>query len=89
VHQARAADLLVVGSRGHGILRGLLLGSVARQCAMRATCPVLVVHPETARTSGRSASVAGITGGLIRRPARTAAPCWLPAAIAHRTALAG
>lgn len=45
VDRGRTADLLVVGSRGRGALRGLLLGSVALHCAMHALCPVMVVHP--------------------------------------------
>jgi nucleotide-binding universal stress UspA family protein len=36
------ADLLVVGSRGHGELGGMLLGSVSEHCAAGAHCPVLV-----------------------------------------------
>ena len=52
VEVAGEADLLVVGSRGRGALRGLLLGSVALHCVLHATCPVMVVHPQ----SGRAAS---------------------------------
>ena len=40
----RSADLVVVGSRGHGRLAGLLLGSVVQKIAGVAPCPVLVVH---------------------------------------------
>jgi nucleotide-binding universal stress UspA family protein len=38
---SRDADLLVVGSHGHG-LSGLFLGSVSLECAQHAACPVLI-----------------------------------------------
>jgi len=40
---ADGADLLVVGSRGHGGFTGRLLGSVSQQCLEWAPCPVAVV----------------------------------------------
>ncbi len=41
------AQMLVIGSRGHGGIAGLLLGSVSAACAEHAACPVLVVHGTT------------------------------------------
>ena len=49
VERARGAAMLVVGGRGRGTMRGLLLGSIALHCAMHASCPVLVVHPHAVR----------------------------------------
>jgi len=43
----RDADLLVVGSRGHGGFASMMLGSVGLQCVIHAACPVTVVHPPT------------------------------------------
>ena len=42
VDASKGAELLVVGSRGHGEFAGMLLGSVSEHCAANAHCPVLV-----------------------------------------------
>lgn len=41
---AKDADLLVVGSRGHGGFTDALIGSVSTRCVHHARCPVVVVH---------------------------------------------
>lgn len=41
--QGQTADLLVVGSRGLGGFRGMILGSVSHKVATHATCPVVVI----------------------------------------------
>ena len=40
------ADLLVVGSRGHGGFTEALLGSVSQHCVHHARCPVVVIRGE-------------------------------------------
>jgi nucleotide-binding universal stress UspA family protein len=45
VEASKGADLLVVGSRGHGEFVGMLIGSVSEYCATNAHCPVLVHRP--------------------------------------------
>jgi nucleotide-binding universal stress UspA family protein len=51
---ASGADLLVVGSRGLGGLRRLLLGSVSEHCVYHSSCPVAVVR--TPEMSGADAT---------------------------------
>lgn len=44
VDAADGADLLVVGSRGHGALTEALLGSVGQYCVHNASCPVVIMR---------------------------------------------
>ena len=40
----RKSDVIVIGSRGHGTLAGLLLGSTSQKVVAHAPCPVLIVR---------------------------------------------
>lgn len=55
VDRAKDADMLVVGSRGHGGLAGALIGSVSFSCAAHSPCPVVIVRgpvPRLPRADG-------------------------------------
>jgi nucleotide-binding universal stress UspA family protein len=64
---AASAGMLVVGSRGHGLLLGSLIGSVSQHVARHATCPVVVVRPP--RQAGARQIVVGIDGSEGARAA--------------------
>jgi nucleotide-binding universal stress UspA family protein len=44
---SHGAQLVIVGSRGHGALAGTLLGSTGMQLLHHADCPVLIARPRT------------------------------------------
>jgi nucleotide-binding universal stress UspA family protein len=50
---ADGADLLVVGSRGHGGFTEALLGSVSQACVHHARCPVVIVRAPTGAPAAR------------------------------------
>ena len=70
---AETADLLVVGARGLGGFRGLLLGSVSQHCVHHATCPVAIIRgAHAARPDadvGTPRVVVGIDGSTGARQA--------------------
>lgn len=45
--ESARAELLVVGSRGHGEFTGMLIGSVSEFLAVHARCPVVIVRGGT------------------------------------------
>jgi nucleotide-binding universal stress UspA family protein len=45
IEAGKGAELLVLGSRGHGGFLGLLLGSVTQQCTHHPPCPVVILPP--------------------------------------------
>ncbi len=90
------ADLLVVGARGYGGFRGLLLGSVSQQCAHHTTIPMAIVRRGDRRLAGTSDKiVVGIDGsatslqalawaldeGRARRATVTVVHAWRPAVL--------
>jgi nucleotide-binding universal stress UspA family protein len=58
--EKHGADLMVVGSHGHGLVRRFLLGSVADRLIRTARCPVLVVPHESLRAKPAGSEAANV-----------------------------
>ena len=54
IEASRGAQMLVLGTRGHGGFVGLMLGSVSSACATHAHCPVLIVRHEAEDAAAES-----------------------------------
>jgi nucleotide-binding universal stress UspA family protein len=89
---SRDAELLVVGTRGHGELAGAVLGSVAFAVSAHAQCPVVVVRGEAALPGPGRPVVVGVDGSArsdeaVRYAADVAAAARAPLTVvsAYRT----
>ncbi len=80
------ADLLVVGARGMGGFRGLLLGSVSQQCAHHTTVPLAIVRHDSwvAQAGDDGEIVVGVDGS---KPSQLALEWALAEAAARGTRL--
>lgn len=69
----RHAELLVLGARGLGGFKGLLLGSVSQACIHHATCPTVIVR---ARAGEQVSAADRIVVGVDGSPGSRAALRW-------------
>ncbi|MHB8219978.1 MAG: universal stress protein [Acidimicrobiales bacterium] len=91
VEASADAELLVVGSRGLGGFRGLMLGSVSAQCVEHARCPVVVARDRPIAEEPRNGMAAGgarIVVGVDGSPGSAVALRWsVDEAVRHQATL--
>lgn len=69
LNEARHGDVIVVGSRGLGAVRAIMLGSVSVRTSAHAPCPVVVVPESDDRDRNRGKVVVGVDGSDSSRRA--------------------
>jgi len=74
------ADLIVMGTHGHGPLMHALMGNVAERVVRTAPCPVLTIREPQAAEVGRLAPTAGLVAVALLAAALFAPIAVLPAA---------
>ena len=82
VDVSRTADLLVLGTRGHGMIPGMSLGSVAAAVTSSGVCPVVAVPGEPVLPGPERPVVVGVDGS----PSCTAAVTFAAEAARHWSA---
>ena len=80
IDQGATADMLVVGSRGLGGFKGLLLGSVSHQVVTHAPCPTVIVPHRDEQPAANYTTLRSIVVGVDGSPNSIAALRWA----AHR-----